>query len=629
MRLYLASAAQRLPASQRWDIVETLAAHGEDAADHNLPLMVWYAAEPLAGVDPARALALAAKSKLPLLAFMVRRIASEGTPEAVALLVEHLGRTDDPAAQHTVLAGINEALKGRHKVDMPAAWPAAFAKLRESKNADVRNQALTLAVTFGDPEAFAELRQVLASAAADPSRRQAALAALVGAKDPQLVPVLHKLIGDPALRGAAIRALAGYGDPATPTLILAAYPSLTSAERRDALNTLAARPSYARAMLGAVAAKAVPVGDVSADIVRNLRNLRDADLNRRIGEVWGTVRDTPADRAAAIAKYKKMLAAKPPSAPDRSHGRAIFAKTCQQCHTLFGAGGKVGPDITGANRGSLDYLLENMLDPSAVIPKEYAATTLTLKSGRVVTGIVRDEAAAALTVLTANETLTVPKADVESREPSAVSMMPDDLLKPLSDADVRALVAYLQGPTQVPVLATPENAKDFFNGKDLTGWTGDMKLWSVENGEIVGRSPGVKHNSFLVSDLTAGDFRLSLKIKLVPDAGNSGVQFRSEPLPDGEMRGLQADAGAGWWGKLYDESGRGLIAKEGGEKYVRKDDWNEYVIEAVGSRVKTWLNGHLCVDVDDPPARRGQFGLQIHSGGPMEVRFKEIKLEVK
>ena len=88
-----------MPAAQRWGIVEALAAHGEDAADHNLPLMVWYAAEPLAAEDPARALALAAKAKLPLLAFMARRIASTGTPDAVALLVDHLSKTDDARDQ--------------------------------------------------------------------------------------------------------------------------------------------------------------------------------------------------------------------------------------------------------------------------------------------------------------------------------------------------------------------------------------------------------------------------------------------------------------------------------------------------------------------------------------------------
>src|SRR5439155_18590992 len=209
-------------------------------------------------------------------------------------------------------------------------------------------------------------------------------------------------------------------------------------------------------------------------------------------------------------------------------------------------------------------------------------------------------------------------------------MMPDDQLMPFSDHEVRSLFAYLQSQAQVPLLATPENAKDFFNGKDLTGWDGDPKLWRVENGEIVGKSPGIKRNEFLKSHLSAADFRLTLKIKLVPNKENSGVQFRSEPLQNGEMRGPQADVGAGWWGKLYEESGRGVLSdNKAGEKVVKVDDWNEYVIEAVGSKVKTWINGQLCVDLDDAKlSRKGIFGLQIHSGGPMEVRFKDLKLEL-
>src|SRR5262249_50323241 len=177
----------------------------------------------------------------------------------------------------------------------------------------------------------------------------------------------------------------------------------------------------------------------------------------------------------------------------------------------------------------------------------------------VLTGIVRGETEAALTVVTANETLTLPRADVAGRTLSSQSMMPDDLLKPLKTEEVRALFAYLQSPAQVPLLATAENARDLFNGKDLAGWDGDPALWKAENGEIVGRSPGLKRNEFLRSHLTAGDFRLTLRVKLVPDAGNSGVQFRSEALPGGDVKGYQADVGAGWWGKLYEEHGRGLL----------------------------------------------------------------------
>jgi hypothetical protein len=129
--------------------------------------------------------------------------------------------------------------------------------------------------------------------------------------------------------------------------------------------------------------------------------------------------------------------------------------------------------------------------------------------------------------------------------------------------------------------------------------------------------------------MLAGDFRLSLKVKLTPNAENSGVQLRSEALPDGDVKGPQADIGAGWWGKLYEEHGRGLIWDRPGDRHVKADDWNDYVIEAIGSKVRTWINGQLCVDLDDPAlARRGIFAFQLHSGGAMEVRFKELKLEL-
>src|SRR5262249_48153599 len=136
VRLYLASGAGRLPLAQRWGIVEGLANHGEDSGDHNLPLMVWYALEPLAGGDPAKALEVAAKSKLPnLLPFIVRRIGSSGTPEAIALLVEALGKADDVNVQLAFLRGLQDALKGRRQVDMPKAWPEALGKLSRSTSA--------------------------------------------------------------------------------------------------------------------------------------------------------------------------------------------------------------------------------------------------------------------------------------------------------------------------------------------------------------------------------------------------------------------------------------------------------------------------------------------------------------
>ena len=249
----------------------------------------------------------------------------------------------------------------------------------------------------------------------------------------------------------------------------------------------------------------------------------------------------------------------------------------------------------------------------------------------MITGIIKEETKATLTVATATETLVLAVNDVEKRTPSADSMMPNDLTKTLNDTELQALIAYLKHNQQVPISANTENVKDFFNGKDLAGWDGDKDVWSVENGEIVGKTKtGLKRNTFLRSQFDVADFRLSLKVKLTPNKENSGVQFRSVPLPDGEMRGPQADIGAGWWGKLYEESGRGLLAKVGGETLVKPDDWNDYTIEAFQGTVRIRINGTICTDYpqDDLLARRGLIAFQVHSGGPMEVRFKEMKLEL-
>jgi putative membrane-bound dehydrogenase-like protein len=629
VRRYLASAAQQLPLEERKALLAGLLTH-DDAADPNLTLLYWYAAEPLAEADPASALKLAAESKVPLLPFMARRVGAIGTPEAINTLVAALGDAANADQQLAYLRGVQEGLKGKRRADMPKAWADAYPKLRGSRNAEVKSQALALAVTFGDENAIAALRTVLADPQADAARRQQALSALLGARDQQLAGLLQRLVADPKMQAAAVRGLAAYDDPKTPAVLLAAYAGFTPAAKRDVLNTLAARPAYAKALLDAIGAKKVPASDVPAEIIRQLRNLGDKSLEKQIAAVWGTVRDTPADRKKLIANWRKKLTAPYQGPADLEFGRAVFAKTCQQCHTLYGVGGKVGPDITGANRADLNYLLENIFDPSAVIPKEYAATKLDLVDGRVVTGIVKEETKATLTVVTANEMLTVPTADVDRRSTSPLSMMPDDLTKQLTERDLRALVAYLRHNAQVPILATPENAKEFFNGKDLTGWDGDKKLWTVENGELVGKTAtGLKRNNFLKSAMEVADFRLSVKVKLVPNKENSGIQFRSVPLPDGEMRGPQADVGAGWWGKLYEESGRGLLAKEDHAKSVKVDDWNEYVVEAKGDTVKTWINGQPCVNLTDPKiAKRGVIAFQIHAGGPMEVRFKEIKLEV-
>jgi putative heme-binding domain-containing protein len=628
VRLYISSALQRTPSEKRWEILPGLLAHSEDVGDHNLPLMYWYSAEPLAELDAARAMNLAADGKIPLVtSFMARRIAKIGTPEALGVLTARLQQVDDADGQLLMLAAINEGLKGRRQVPMPANWSAVSSRLVNSRHPKVNAEATSLALTFGDPAALEKLRGVLIDIKAPLGPRRQALDALLAVRDPQLPGELVRLIAEPALRSPALRGLAAYDNADTPSAILAAYPQFNLEEKRDALNTLAARVPYATALLGAVSEKKIPAADLSADLVRQLRNHKDPAINERIGELWGIARESSEEKANLISKYT-MLAKQRNPPVDPSLGRAVFAKTCQQCHTLFGTGGKIGPELTGSNRANLEYLLSNILDPSSVMAKEYQPSVIATDDGRIITGIIKQQDGDAVAVQTANELVILPRGEIEEIQLSQQSMMPDDLLKPLSPSEARSLIAYLAGTAQAPLLATADTLKGFFNARDLSGWQGNTSLWSVENGEIVGRTPGLKQNEFLKNELIFGDFRFRVDVQLVENRGNSGIQFRSEAMDDGVVKGYQADIGENWWGKLYEEHGRALLWPKSGEKYVKRG-WNNYQIEAVGGRVRTWINGQLCVDLDDPAgAKRGIFALQLHSGGATEVRFKNFEIEL-
>ncbi|OYW15102.1 MAG: hypothetical protein B7Z55_15270, partial [Planctomycetales bacterium 12-60-4] len=132
-------------------------------------------------------------------------------------------------------------------------------------------------------------------------------------------------------------------------------------------------------------------------------------------------------------------------------GRELFNKTCAACHTLFGSGKQIGPDITGSNRANLDYLLENLLDPSAVVGKDYQMTVVITEDGRSINGIVKEESDSAVVLQTPTDLVTVAKKAIEERKLSELSLMPEGQLKPLAASDVRDLVAYLAAPAQVPL----------------------------------------------------------------------------------------------------------------------------------------------------------------------------------
>ncbi len=460
VRRFLASAVDRLPLRDRWAILTGLIGHAEDAEDHNLPLLCWYATEPLVSLDPRRALDLAAASRLPTVSrYVVRRAAVEAAGlEAVLSAVAAAAS----AERRWMLAEVKTALAQRGAIPTPSAWPLTAATLRADPDPTVVAIAVDVGAWLGDIESLTRLRQRLADRAASTASRLDALAALEAVRDPSLPELLHATLEEPALRRAALAALPAVPDDRTPEAILSTYASLPTADREAAIAALTSRPAWTLALLDAMESGRLPRSDLSAFAVARLSESKDQRVTARLNEVWGTIRPPAGDHPARRDHWKRIARGSHPFVPDLGHGRMVFEKTCAGCHRLHGEGAAIGPELTGSNRRDLDYLLDNLLDPSAIVGRDYQVTQIITSQGRSIAGIVVAESPTAVTLQTPTERVVVPLADVESRQLSPLSLMPANQLDLLDEGSARDLLAYLRHPTQVakpdPASSTPQPA---------------------------------------------------------------------------------------------------------------------------------------------------------------------------
>ena len=190
---------------------------------------------------------------------------------------------------------------------------------------------------------------------------------------------------------------------------------------------------------------------MSVSVARQLQAFGDQKINEQLEKVWGKVQPTSKAKAGLLAKIQISAGVRRGiSRPTCRDGRAVFNRTCLACHRLYDAGGDVGPDLTGSDRANVDYILENVLDPSAAVSRDYTITNVATSDGRLIAGIIREQNDASLVIQTANERIVVPREDIEAIKPSSSSMMPEGQLETLSDQEIRDLFAYLASSRQVP-----------------------------------------------------------------------------------------------------------------------------------------------------------------------------------
>ncbi len=450
---FLASAMLRVAPAERWPMAEALTAHTEFQSDPVLPLMIWYGIEPAVPKFIKEAVSLADTCGMPKVRRLIARRLMEDVaerPEGAAQIVQLLKTRSETNFQADILGGLADALKGVRKTTPPVSWAGAEPVLEHSPDARVRDLCRELGAVFGEARAIDALRTLAADGNAGLNERREALRELLQNRAENLSPLLQALLRETKLAPDAIRGLAALGESGTAGILVDAYTNLGPASVKvEAVNALVSRPPFATALLDAVQRGVIRRLDIGPFQIRQMRSFDDASINRRLAKLWPEFYELPADKQPLLARYKTLLT------PDRlrqaspAEGRRVFSQVCGVCHTLFGEGGKIGPDLTGSDRGNLDYLLNNILDPSGIVPDGYKVSTLNLRDGRVITGMVGSKTDRLVTVQTLTEKLTLPRREIESITQSQLSMMPEGLLEGMSPGQIPNLIAYLMSPAQV------------------------------------------------------------------------------------------------------------------------------------------------------------------------------------
>ena len=366
--------------------------------------------------------------------------------ESFQLVVSAVESTTDTSVQAALLKGMLLGLEGRRSIRAPEGWSTLSNTLACSTSSTVRQHALALSQIFGDTVAVASALQCVQDSSVAAAQRCSTLSLLLGQQNQEASQLLKVLIDEPSLTLSAIRGYAVVRNDEAPAVLISRYSKLNAQQQRAVIETLSSRKAYAEALLEALKTNQIQPSAIPVQVARSLKNL----LGKKFTNVYGALPVVGAEREHLIKKYKKLCKPSVVAAADASRGRAIFQKTCAACHVLYGEGGKVGPELTGANRANLDYILLNSVYPSLDVPHAYRTVSVLTVDGRVVNGVLAEEDGTKIVLRTPEQPrVVIAKEDIDFRKISPQSMMPDGQLDAMKPQEVIDLVKYLRTTEQV------------------------------------------------------------------------------------------------------------------------------------------------------------------------------------
>jgi putative membrane-bound dehydrogenase-like protein len=440
VRLYLASAIQRLPASTGWKLIEFLSSHEEDASDLILPKMIWFGMGHLIEDDAYRAAKLAAKARIPVLTDYVNWYSAKLQGKSLDRTLTKLTQADD---KESMIEAIALGLEGQRDLKMPRSWPKLSRKLYASENDRVAELARQIGATFGDSSLYPKMREILADSQSPLRDRKIAFSVLADALDPESTDLLVSLLDEAPFTMEVIQLAARLDRPDMADILIQRFDRFNKQQLVAAMNALTQREEMAVKLLDAIKDKTISKAHLTAYHARELSMLGSSEVDKRLSQVWGRVNETPEAVRGKIEQLDTFYAEAPLWAFRAVSGKAHFNMLCSACHQPNKSGTDVGPNLSGSGSNGARYFLENIIDPNAVVGSNYEITVIETKTGQSVSGMIENQTETAISLRTLTDTLTIAQSDIVKVTTLPQSMMPAGLLETLNETQVVELLKYL------------------------------------------------------------------------------------------------------------------------------------------------------------------------------------------
>lgn len=456
VRSQLASTAKRLSPALGLEIIAQLLAHSEDVHDPHLPLLVWWGLEAHAEHWPlVRELFSRPQTwsrpmvQQHIAGRLMQRYATEGDP----LLLEHCQElvelAPDVAARQVLLDGLLRAFAGRTLPDLPESLASQLENYQQS----LGDEGLVIALRQQDPAAVSRAINIVSDAKQSLVLRSALVRSLGETHPAEALATLLNLAtggtAEPALQRVALVALRHFEDASIGRTLVDRFGSTLSAEhslRDTACRTLATRKAWSLALLQEILEWRLRAKDIPVDVAQQLRAYQDPQVAQLAEQALGkAVVISSAEKLKTMEHLQQLWSSKP---SDAQAGKQVFVKACGVCHQLFGEGNSIGPALDAYERGNPRFWLMAIVEPNAEIREGFQSYAALTDDGRLLTGMLAEQTAHAITLRGADNQLTTIATDqLEGLRALNTSLMPEETLKELSEQQVRDLFAYLRQGT--------------------------------------------------------------------------------------------------------------------------------------------------------------------------------------